>query len=301
MAITDYYGTKTGVTHLEIFTQSDHSNETILHRQLLGQDAYDTWHLAMYFKEILAYRNLLSLDSISFDLLPRKEKDLLLYLLLSCNSQAETVLELGSSLFEMIDGLELVEKYAAGLNGGLPIVEIERLSFIGVELSSLLSSASLVLHPEYQITLYPNTTKVTGSFDVLYDRSVSNYAFESAGEVANFINRSKVALLNIYLSKGEIFTSARLGKLLTYFSLEEVAEGLDKPLYHLFGEKAPGPASGPELSMGKPVVEGFFLCCQQEFADEFIAVAQRVPEIRAYFGYKNIHLTKALDYLAGAG
>lgn len=301
MPVSNYYGTKFGTTFLEIFTQPDDGAQRILHRQLQGQDAYDTWHLAFYFKEILAYRQMLCQDAISFEQLPRKEKNLLLYLILACYHQAESVLELGSSLLEMIDGLELVKKHMAGYNGTLPKIEPRRLSFIGVELSQLLSSASQILHPEYQITMRSSVTEVTERFDVLYDRSVSNYAFESAGEVADFVNRSQVALLNIYLSKGETFSSSRLGKSLTYFSLEEVVEGLDKPLYHLFGEKAPGPFSGPELSKGMPVVEGFFLCCQPKFATEFMAMAQRNPEINGYFQEKQVRLTNALALLGDSG
>jgi len=80
MAISDYYGKKHGITYLEIYTQPDDGSERIIHRQLRDQDAYDTWHLSLYFKEILSYKRLLAADEITFDQLPRKEKNLLLYL-----------------------------------------------------------------------------------------------------------------------------------------------------------------------------------------------------------------------------
>ena len=112
-------------------------------------------------------------------------------------------------------------------------------------------------------------------------------------EVADFINLSKVALLNLFLSKEETFTSSRLGKQTTYFALKEIVTHLNKPLYHLFGEKAPG----GNWSMGKPVVEGFFLCCQPDFAQDFKAMAQRDAAVKAYFNEKQIVLKDALTLL----
>ncbi len=297
MVDSDYYGKKHGTTHLAIYTEPDDGSERIVHRQLQDQEAYDTWHLAFYFKEILTYKSLLEKNSLTLEELPRKEKNLLIYLILAARPELRSVLELGSSLYEMIDGLELVEKYVRTEKSPLPQIKPEDLKFIGVELSEILSQASKVLHPDYAILLHPSAEEVTDNFDFLYDRSVTNYAFETVREVADFVNKAEVALLNIYFAREETFTSSRLGKLMTYFSLEETVLLLKNPLYHLFGERAPGPLSGQDISRDRPVVEGFFLCCEPEFAQNFMAMARRDPAIKAYFEEKRIVPKDALTFL----
>ena len=160
-----------------------------------------------------------------------------------------------------------------------------------------MSSASIILHPEYDIALYHNVTEIPGKYDLLYDRAVTNYTFETECELADFLNRFEVSLLNIFLSKRETFRSSRLGKSFTYFSLEKVIRLLDKPLYHLFGERAPGPFSGPGPSKGNPVVEGFFLCCHPDLVADFMAMAQTNIGIRSYFEEKNIFPKEAASLL----
>ena len=278
---------------MEIYTQPNDGRERVVHRQLRNQDAYDTWHLSIYFQEILSYKRLQGVNALTFADLPRKEKNLLLYLMFACRPEFRTVLELGSSLFEMIDGLELVGRYLRERRSNIPSVDTKDLSYVGIELSELFSLASTVLHPSHRITLHGNAAEAEGSYDVLYDRSVTNYAFDSAEQLASLVNRTEVALLNTYFSKGETFISSRLGKSLTYFSLQETIQQLDKPLYHLFGEKAPGPFSGSELNRGNPVVEGFFLSCEPDFAADFMTIAGEDDDVKSYFTEKEIRLKEA--------
>ena len=294
MPITDYYGRKYGTTYLELSVLPEGGKERIVHHQLQDQDAYDTWHLSYYLKEIISYKKLLDNECINLEQLPRKEKNLFLYLIVACCPQFRTILELGSSLFEMIDGLQLVKKYLREAHSLIPIIDLKGISYLGIEISELLSSASIIIHPESNVILYSSTTEVEENFDILYDRAVSSYVFETAKEVAEFINCSEVALINFFLSKGETFVSPRLGKLFTYFSLEEVIGYLDKPLYHLFGEKAPG----HKVSKGQSVVEGFFLCCSPEIANSFSALSQQDASIRSYFNEKQIVLNDASILLA---
>ena len=110
MPVSDYYGRKQGTTHLDLWVDPSDGSEPIIARQLSDQDAYDTWHLALYMKEILQYKRLGASSAISLEQLPRKEKNLLLYLVLASRPRFKTVVELGSSLFELIDGLEVVKK-----------------------------------------------------------------------------------------------------------------------------------------------------------------------------------------------
>ena len=83
------------------------------------QDAYDTWHSALYLKEIVSYKRLLAAYDISFEHLPRKEKNLLLYLIIACQPRFKTILELGCSFshsphcvsFEGIMGSHLLKYF----------------------------------------------------------------------------------------------------------------------------------------------------------------------------------------------
>ena len=288
MAITDYYGHKQGTTYLEIFTVGNNGSERTVHRQLQDAEAYDTWHLSYYMKEVLEYRQLLSEMSLDFDQLPRREKNLLLYLLLACRPEIRDVLEVGSSLFELIDGFELVEKYCQSSKSSLPAVASSELRYIGVELSQMLSQASLAIHPSHSISLHQDITQMRQRCGVLYDRSVMNYALETSQEVADCINLSEIALMNLFVSKEGTFVSSRLGKALVYFSLAELLQHLTKPLYHLFGERSPGPFSGGEWSGGRSVVEGFFLCCDPEVADDFMTMAGRDKKVWEWFQEKEI-------------
>jgi len=292
-----YYGAKNGTTDLELSTQVDGSNERIVQRSLRDQDAYDAWHLALYFKELLSCKRILALDSITIDQLPRKEKNLLLYIILACQPQFSTVLELGSTLFELIDSLQLVDKFFRKTKSQIPAIDVDGLAYHGIEISALFQQASTVLHPNHSVTLYPDASQAKGRYDVICDRNVTSYAFNTAQALADFINQSNVALLNLYLSKGETFMSARYGKSLTYFSMEELIGYLDKPLYHLFGLKAPGPDSGPPFDKGNPVVEGHFLCADSGVAEEFVAMALRDPQVNAYFSENQIMLKDAVRLL----
>ena len=240
---------------------------------------------------------MLSRNSFTFEDLPRKEKNLLLYLLLASNPNYRSIVELGSSLFEMVDGLDLVRSYAKNNDSSLPDIDPSIFKYTGVEISNLLNDAARDLHKEYNMNLIESTNDAVGPFDILYDRSVTNYAFDSAKDVASFVNKSECALLNIFLSKGETFISSRLGKRLTYFSLEEFVEELNHPLFHLFGNKAPGPVSGTELSKGRPVVEGFFICASKESVDSLMHMQEQDPQTRNYFKEKQIQPTSALELL----
>jgi hypothetical protein len=293
MAITDYYGNKPGTTYLEMYAESNSGTGKIIHRQLKDQEAYDAWHLQYYFKELLNDRELFRRESLTFSEIPRKEKNIFLYLLLLTTPHAVDIAELGSSLFEMIDGLYVAQKYFLSARPDLPALDLGRLRFHGIELSELLARASKELHPSAAITTYPHVNAYQGKPDILYDRSVSNYAFENSAEVAEYFNRAQVTFANIYVSKNETFSVERVGKQMVYFSLKELLGLLNKPLFHLFGEKVPGPLSGQELSKGRPVVEGFFLCAEHEGAQRMMSLAKSTPDLAHYFQEKGIALREA--------
>lgn len=295
MAITDYYGRQTATTRLDIYSINGESK--VVHRSLSDQEAYDTWHLALYFKEILECRKLMESD-FSFDLISRKEKHLIVYLLLAANPQLQSVTELGSSLFEMIDGLEVLTDYKQKKESLLPQLKVDNITFLGVELSDLLAQASKELHKNHNVQTHKELSKLPSIEDgLLYDRNVTSYAFDNTDELAFFMNKFDISYCNLYFNKGHTFHTSRLGKCHTYFSLESLVDKLDKPLFHLFGIKAPGPKSGELLSLGNDVVEGFFLNCSGERANEFISLSSSIPEVKDWFTQKDIRLTPALNLL----
>ncbi|MEM7620077.1 MAG: hypothetical protein AAF228_06385 [Pseudomonadota bacterium] len=288
MAIDNYYGQKTGTTILQIFTEPKDGSESVIHRRLEDSEAYDTWHLSYYFKEVLEYKRLLEKSSIDFNDIPRHEKNLLLYLLFSANPEFKSITELGSSLFEMIDGFETIEKYISDQNSPLTKLPIKEFTYVGIELSEMLQLTSRVIHPEYKIELFDSGSSYNKSVDIVYDRSVTNYAYENVDELVAFAKSGQAGLLNTYFSFEETFQSSRLGKTLTYFSLDEFMSKIDKPFYHLFGTKAPGPYSGQDISGGRQVIEGFFLYGDQATIDNFMALSQKDPKVAQYFDEKEI-------------
>ncbi len=289
MAINDYYGHKAGTTYLQVFTEPLDGSERIIHRSLQDSEAYDTWHLSYYFKEVLEYKRLLRRQTIDFDAIPRKEKNLLLYLLLAAAPELRSVMEIGSSLYEMIDGFEVVQKYIRDTKSPLPLLDIEAIEYKGIELSEMLRLTSEVLHPDYTMKLYNTASDFTDSADLLYDRSVTNYAYENVDELVDFVKRGRVALLNTYFSLGDTFQTSRLGKTLTYFSLDEFMSKIDKPFCHLFGTRAPGPFSGQDIGGGNDArIEGFFLYGDQPVIDRFMEISHLDKNVARYFQQKEI-------------
>lgn len=291
---TDYYGiSRNWRTFLEIYSKSKSNRSRQIHRQLVDQAAYDTWHLSFYLKEILSYKRLLKKNQIKFTDIPRKEKNLLVYLLMySFTKKNLKLLELGHSLFELLDGLEVVRKFFKDNHDQKLTLDLTKHKYIGIDISPDLCLTSEIIHPLYQIQTFDSVKKAPKSFDLLYDRNVTSYAFTTPKDLADFINKSHVALMDLFVSKNKTFYSERLGKSLTYFSLPELVKYLNKPLYHLFGLRAPGPFRGRQLSRGRDVIEGFFLCSSSQFANSFYNTALSVNEIKNYFKEKDIKLRK---------
>lgn len=290
--ITDYYGGSADRTILRLFTQFSDGRPQVIHREALDADAYDTWHLAFYLKELLNSRNLLRKGPYTVAEIPRKEKNLLVYLMLVANPDLRKVTELGSSLFELIDALQFVQKCIPSA------ILVEDLQYFGVELSDLLIRATEELHPGIAIEHVRTVADANRPLGLLYDRNVSSYAFETSDEFASFVNRSDLALVNGFFSKETTFAVRRLGKRLTYFSLEEFTAALKHPMYHLFGTRAPGPKSGGGLSGERPVIEGFFLIGPSDRAERVMQVAKSNPAVAAWFVEKAIKLSPAQTNLA---
>lgn len=286
MSFDDYYGNKHGTTVLQIFSEPVDGSPNIIHRSLRDAEAYDTWHLAYYFKEVLDYKRLMQQTSLEIMNIPRPEKNLLLYLLLCADRSFKSIGEIGSTLFEMIDGFEAIVKSIEDGNATVPKLDIRELEYVGIDLSEMLRLTSKVIHKEYHITLHETVAQFKEKVDILYDRSVTNYALDNVDELVEFVKHGRIALLNTYFSLGETFQSARLGKAVTYFSLREFLSKIDNKVYHLFGMRAPN--HGRDMSLGNPVVEGFFYYGDSVTLDKFMGLSRSDRAISQFFEKKNI-------------
>lgn len=291
MSFDNYYGNKHGTTVLQIFSEPIDGSPNIVHRSLRDAEAYDTWHLAYYFKEVLEYKRLMQQKSLKIMDIPRPEKNLLLYLLLCTDKTFKSIGEIGSTLFEMIDGFEAIIKSIEDGNSMLPKLDISDLEYIGIDLSEMLRLSSKVIHERYKITLHETVPQFKEQVDILYDRSVTNYAFANVDELVEFVKHGRIGLLNTYFSLGETFQSARLGKAVTYFSLREFLSKIDNKLYHLFGMRAPN--HGRDMSLGNHVVEGFFYYGDKVTLEKFFNLAKSDRAISLYFEKKNILFKEA--------
>src|SRR5262249_18593680 len=150
---------------------------------------------------------------------------------------ATRVTELGSSLLEIIDGLEAV--HALLRQGPLP-----GWSFLGIEKSKFLAEVARFLHPGRDMTLLHSVDSMYERFParyggIVYDRIVSSSAFHDAGALARFLRCFDAGILNLLASREETFVSSFFGAEYTYFSLRALDSLLEGRLFHLFGLRAP--------------------------------------------------------------
>jgi len=295
MAIIENYQDKKSelTTFLDLYAINSQNGQKYLYSQLCNQEAYDVWHLSLYFKEIMYYKKQLREKKITLDQLQRKEKNLLLYLILTIfdsniniiknRTDNLTIVELGCSLFEMIDGLEVIRRFIEVNKLNMKKLDLMNYKYKGIDISEMLTYAAIVLHKNYKVEIYKSIEMIRQKFNILYDRCVSSYALTTSKELAKFINLSDVALMNLFLSKNETFCTNIL-KPITYFSIEELISHTKKPIFHLFGEKAP--VKFPRK--GKDVLEGFFISCTPKFLEEFMKISTEHYVIKRYFNEKNI-------------
>jgi len=254
-----------------------------LYGSLSGATAAEAWYLHQYMAEILFWRN--EADASDITALPRKEKYFLLQALIRA-SDAKRVTELGSSLMEIIDGLEAVQRRL------WPDESPQHLAYFGVESSAFLAEVSRLLHLDQRPTVVadasetPRAVGPTHGGGVLYDRIISSFAFRDVAGLATFLDRFDCGILNLLTSREETFRAQYLGGEYTYFSLAEMAERLTRPLYHLFGFRAPKHAA--LRATGRSVVEGFFFYGEANTLAAFCAEAAATPEIAAFWDEKAI-------------
>jgi hypothetical protein len=247
-------------------------------------EASDAWYLHEYLAEIRQMKAAARAGS-NPESLPRKEKYFLLHGLLE-SMPVTRVTELGSSLLEIIDGLEAVHALF-----GRERTEFPRYSFLGIEKSEFLADIAQLLHPNHDIRVISSAESIHTAFPdgcggIIYDRIVSSLAFSDVGSLVKFLKCFDAGILNLLTSRGETFATNFFGGRFTYFSLLDLDRLMGQSLFHLFGFRAPKHA---ELrATGRPVVEGFFFYGSDRHLEAFIQSCQEFDPIRRLFQEKCI-------------
>ena len=297
-------GSREWKPYIEFGAQKGDSSERKVGKHVNGHDAYDLWHLAVRYKEVLACRNLIRNDKLKFEDIPRKHKFLIFFLILAECHEVKEVVELGCSVLELIDGLELVQKYFQKTHNCNLDFDINKYKFIGIDTSDLMCQAAGDIHKENNVELFKDTSlflkSAKSSKDTpraLFDLNVSSYAFKSSSDLAVFFNEFDMGYIELALSTAETFISSQYhGKPFTYFSLKELRELLNKPLYFLC-EKKTDNVQWYFNRQGKPVVNGFFIFGEPDRVNSFFDNAKTHSEVAQYFIERGVDLIEVTDLL----
>ncbi len=304
MAISSYYGNSSFRTFLDYGEMSQNGLRRVVQRQFFDQDAYDHHHLALYMKDYLNCRLALRRPVIEFKDVPRVDKNLLTYFMLKSFPNISEIVELGSTLFELIDGLEVACKYDSA--GDMQLFDanwksISMKKFVGIEISSLFQELAVELHPKNKILHFTDAESYANQTNdeprVLVDRSVANYMFETGKEFGAFARNFQYGIINTYFSLEEDFTVTRYGKQMNYLSLSEFLNVFGNEFFHLYGFEAPRPLDGFELSQGRKVVEGFFIMASTEKALQYRDELLSDDLISNFLLSKNFRLKSAHELL----
>ncbi len=215
--------------YLEYGEENLDSSNYSINRKIYEQDAYDLWHLGVRYKELLNLRSI-NLADINLDQIPRQEKFLFLSILLLEYEKVHDLLELGSSVMEIVEGIKISNSY---LNKY--IKHNQNISnYKGIEISSLLEKASLDSHPNEKIFIYKSVneylkdtnSEISSDPKIMHDLGVASYAFSNSKDLAKFIEKFELCYMRMSLSLGDTFYSAHGGKSHTFFSVKDLLNNI---------------------------------------------------------------------------
>jgi len=273
------------VAGLEVFTEE--GGKRFVHRSLSGSEAYDCWHLSYYYKEILTNRKRLKdKRPITISELRRKDRDIFSYAILANQDSLglHNYLELGSTLFEICDGLRIVNRYLTdqSVDVSKDEIDLDRIisatGFYGIEISELFRDAAIDLNGTLNLTHFPSTSEflassvAKGGGTYLYDRAVAGYAFGSVSDYVDLLSAVDLAFSCSSLSRGGTVYSDRLGNRFTYFSIRELIARSSQPIWHIFGSHAPK-TTGPKDLDG--VIDCFCIYGSRDLAEYILETVIR--------------------------
>jgi len=253
-------------------------------RTVKGRDAYDLWHLAVRYKELIEIRAKLAGGSrISLSDIPRPNKFILTYLGLQQNPDVTNALELGSSILEIVDGLILVERALEPyLPSGRRSVNSSTISFAGVEISGLLRSAATDAYRAHKVktrsfgdieqyleSAYFDKNAPHKNF--IHDWGVASYAFNSTADFCDFLSGFGSGMINLaYATNGEVMASIG-NKSHLFFDAKMLVERFPKQIFSAASASLSGEnwfREGPEKDLLKSCHSRIFLMGSMESLQE---------------------------------
>lgn len=236
----------------------------ITHGIYYDDKAYDLYHLAM-LSDYLYNCSLLKLEEkCNINQIPAPVKHFFAFALIESFNENVNIVELGSFLWEAIDGIDLINHLY--VKSGLSVKQnYTKAKWHGIEISDIMRFYSQKIHSTYDISTYSSIENFYSKalraggggykYEILFDMGVSPYAMQSSSELIEFYKKFKVGIAYMFLSKKEtFFIQNRVGKQMTYFALNDVISNSNISFFHIFETKNCNTNTNPN-----DCIEGWFL------------------------------------------
>jgi len=205
-------------------------------RMVEGKDAYDLWHIAVRFKEMIYISKCLDKTELRFTELPRLKKFLGLYCAYCADRRITKVFELGSSLLEIASGLALYEKYySLGYS-----VRLSETLYIGIERNEYMQHASLMLDKYGRSRVFASLDDLESDQAMSYedtlfhDLGTASYVFDDACTFGTFLKKFRAGFFMMYGTTDDTYKGEAGSFVHTVFNIEELQKYLGAKLYRVF-------------------------------------------------------------------
>jgi hypothetical protein len=206
----DWYGTVSEHHAVCLLGSISGSYPTYAHNVFFGKPAYEAFHTYLYMQDLLRLRRYQSLAQPTF---------FVLYLAAEAmKSKRVEFLELGSTLYAAYEKFQNCATFAKAPTRSKFSVRrqttLEKIAFIGVELSDWLRHTAELLHPALPIAHYRSWRDVRApqSPRMALSIGVGGYAFETVDELARWVATNRVTILRERFTLGPDFLHQILGK-----------------------------------------------------------------------------------------
>lgn len=188
-----------------------------------GQDAYDLFMGARYFRDIIFYREGEVEKVYQVEDLRDQTRKYAALVVCKDNSRKLVFYEVGSSAMGVINALEYLNKKYSDLN-------IKDIEFFGVDNSKWMNAAAKYTHEQYNIKLWESVKDAdVVKCDLFFAKGVSlMYAFEDEESMCNVLKNSRIAIFDYTFSLGEkIQDFVGTGLPVTFLSLDKCKKLLE--------------------------------------------------------------------------
>ncbi len=188
-----------------------------------GQDAYDLFMGARYFKDIIFYREG-QVDKI-YQVEDLRDQNRKYAALLACKNAYDSLVffEPGSSAMGVIDALEYLNKKYEQLN-------VKDIKFLGIDNSKWMNAVAVYAHEQYDIKLWESAKELGPvKCDLFFAKGVSlMYIYDNEESMCNALKNSKIAIFDYTFSlKEKVQDFVGTGLPVTYLSLDKCKELLE--------------------------------------------------------------------------